>query len=604
MFDETTHIDKTISKRAFLLELVSSNVLFCVGLVIIVFFGLVYISLGENIVVAPHDQLDGEIFTYILHSKHLTDQVYYELMNGVPATGMQMAAPVLLVLYLLFPPVLAFSLATAAIMLIAYFGMSLLLSSFGVRSWLSVCVSFAFAFLPFYSVYGLSVMGVPLLLWLLRICWLRQDRKTKAALAIGSFLFSLSSSLVLSGYAVLSLMLIVFFYAVFFHKEKKDFIFVLALSMLLMVLGYGIANYELILQIFFGDGAISHKSEYVLSSNASSLAEIVAFMAGGQSHAISNQCFMLPLCVVGFLIAVYVYLKEKRKPNEVKSDRNSTLSFLLIWTALLLLLIAVFYVMFHSEVGTAIRNMLPGSLRGFQFDRIYWLYPALWYLAFGASMELMLGLINKSLIRHALVCVFVFIFVLTLGKSLSTSVVFASLVKQISPETIFVQDKITWKEFFGCSLFDEMENEILISDEKNRAETKVVSIGLYPSIALYNGYQCLDGYSNNYPVEYKHAFGEIIQGELEKSQELNGYFNNWGNRCYVFSHELGQNYLIYRSLGLEINDLSINVSKLKEMGCDYIISAVPINNFEELGLLYKGHCEQSEIPYSLYVYSV
>lgn len=44
----------------------------------------------------------------------------------------------------------------------------------------------------------------------------------------------------------------------------------------------------------------------------------------------------------------------------------------------------------------------------------------------------------------------------------------------------------------------------------------MISVGIYPAAAAYNGFHCLDGYSNNYPLEYKHAFRQIMEGELDK----------------------------------------------------------------------------------------
>ncbi|MBO5281674.1 MAG: hypothetical protein J6B43_00890, partial [Lachnospiraceae bacterium] len=62
-----------------------------------------------------------------------------------------------------------------------------------------------------------------------------------------------------------------------------------------------------------------------------------------------------------------------------------------------------------------------------------------------------------------------------------------------------------------------------------------MSLGITPAAALYNGFYCLDGYSNLYPLEYKHEFREIIARELEKSEGVRVYFDAWGNRCYLFN---------------------------------------------------------------------
>lgn len=112
----------------------------------------------------------------------------------------------------------------------------------------------------------------------------------------------------------------------------------------------------------------------------------------------------------------------------------------------------------------------------------------------------------------------------------------------------------------------------------------------------------LDGYSTGYPLSYKHEFANIIEGELDKSEALHDYFWDWGNRCYAFSHELGRNYLIPKDSGLSIKDFSMDVEALKRMGGGYIISAVPIEQYESSGLREVGSYESDDSFYKLWVY--
>ena len=97
-----------------------------------------------------------------------------------------------------------------------------------------------------------------------------------------------------------------------------------------------------------------------------------------------------------------------------------------------------------------------------------------------------------------------------------------------------VDDK--WSNGFCQEEFERIDRYI----GKEKSTYKVVSVGIHPSVALYNGFYTLDGYSNNYDVEYKHEFGNIINKELEKKSEINSYFWGWGNRCYAFSADIGK----------------------------------------------------------------
>lgn len=51
---------------------------------------------------------------------------------------------------------------------------------------------------------------------------------------------------------------------------------------------------------------------------------------------------------------------------------------------------------------------------------------------------------------------------------------------------------------------------------------RVASIGICPVVSLMHGFYTIDGYSNNYPLEYKHTFWGIQTEELA----LNDYPNN------------------------------------------------------------------------------
>lgn len=127
-------------------------------------------------------------------------------------------------------------------------------------------------------------------------------------------------------------------------------------------------------------------------------------------------------------------------------------------------------------------------------------------------------------------------------------------------------------EFYQPKLFAEIADSIGEKQENYR----VVSVGLYPSIPLYNGFYCLDGYSNNYDLAYKHQFEEIIEEELGKDESLRIYFDEWGNRCYVFSSEIPKRYYIRKTENLTIKSLELDYEKLYGMGCRYILSGLPI----------------------------
>lgn len=585
------------------------NIPFFSGLALVVILDAFYVLSGNSIAISPHDQLDGEIFTYILHAEHLGATSYPELMNGIPSTGMQMAAPGMILLYLLLPPVYAFSLSYALISIVSFLGMFSLLRSFEVRPWLASSTSFAFTLLPFYSVYGLSIMGIPAFFYLIRRYWLKTERSNAIFLIAGSFLFSLFSSPVLSGYAVIGCFILIIVFTIIFKKEKRSALKVFIASLISLCLGYILANYELFLQAALGIGYVSHKSEYILSASPFSLKELFLFLLGGQQHAISNQAYITPVATAGFCLAIIAFIRTKS--NDGQCTQNGvpikTMPFTIIVLFVAVVFIAFFFESFHAATITAIREALPGSLKSFQFDRLYWLYPTFWYLLFGLSGELILQSIKtKESKRFLSVLASIFlvsVFVLTLGKSCAENDEIATVAKTLNANNESIQKHLTWEEFFGINLFDEIDQTLFDSPEQKK-NTRVVSIGLYPSIALYNGYYCLDGYSNNYPLDYKTQFELVIHDELAQSQDLYNYFMNWGNRCYVFSHEIPRNYMVSKDSNITLEQLLIDTSQLKSMGCGYVFSAAKISNVEQLDLSLVDEFTDSKTRYSVYVYSL
>ena len=62
----------------------------------------------------------------------------------------------------------------------------------------------------------------------------------------------------------------------------------------------------------------------------------------------------------------------------------------------------------------------------------------------------------------------------------------------------------------------------------------VASLGVDPMIAAMNDIYVIDGYHQIYPLSYKIKFRKIIEDELNQNQKLKKYYDEWGNRVYLF----------------------------------------------------------------------
>lgn len=116
-------------------------------------------------------------------------------------------------------------------------------------------------------------------------------------------------------------------------------------------------------------------------------------------------------------------------------------------------------------------------------------------------------------------------------------------------------------------------------------ESRTLSIGLNPMVAVMNNIKVIDGYHNLYPLRYKLKFRKVIQEQLDHYEEIKNYFDNYGNRVETFV----SNPKI----------IKINFNEAKKLGADYIISKYLISN-KSLSLI----CEKCNGSEELFVFKI
>ena len=151
-------------------------------------------------------------------------------------------------------------------------------------------------------------------------------------------------------------------------------------------------------------------------------------------------------------------------------------------------------------------------------------------------------------------------------------------------------------------VFEEIDS--IIGEEKT--EYQVISLGMYPSIPLYNGYQCADGYSNNYDLAYKHQFRKIIRGELDKNEEVKKYFDDWGNRCYLPTATYGFHGMLGKDSHVTFSDLSFDFEEMKSMHIKYLFSTGEILDADKYGieLVNESPFSSEKSFYNIWVYEI
>jgi len=544
-----------------------------IALIILIIYLLPYIILWENSHIQVYDNLDFNVgYKEVLADSGLIfgsmDSVIPNFLNGIPRNVLSSELDIKLLFNFLFPPYAAYVLNLIIIHTVAFFGMYLLLNTHFTKGkeliLITIGVSLCFSLLPFWPPGGLSVAGLPLTLY--------------AFLNIRSGSFKFWDFLILffipfySNFSVsyIFLLFLIFLLWIIDYIRTKKSNYKFLLSIIFMTAIFLIVEYRLIYEMFFNQEYISHRTEWVLThySIRESLNVAIRNYIFGHYHAHSLQQYFVGISV---LISIVVMA--------VKKKIDKTLIFLLSIS----LIISLWYGFFRWEGMLYIKDKIS-LFNYFNLSRFHWLHPLLWYITFALALVI--------IIRY-----------LRFGKYIVIFLLILQIVFLFYNNSEFVErrsDAPTYKQFYSVSMFEEIKETI----DKDQKDYRVASIGLHPSVAIYNGFYTIDGFYSNYPLEHKHNFRKIIEKELEKNEVIKDYFDDQADRCYIMVSEIGRNFMIDKYSSIEIENLELNNSALKNFNCQYIFSSVKINNSGESGLKLIKVFEDDDSIWRIYLYEV
>lgn len=686
---------------------------FCLGYAFVLLFTLApLLLLGKNISLPLLDWLDGDITGKVLLGRNLTSMRDYfspqipQMMRGA---AMWSNAPSTL-LYAWLAPFSAYVAECFLAVSAAYWGMALflrrvlalvtgggenaahadMLPGAGVRkdglqasgapaaslsappfpsAYLCAAVAVLFSCLPFYTVHDLTTMGIPLVLWAFVVLWTAGQRRAPhsaspslVGAAYGAVLvFGACSTLAFSGYFILGFLML--FFLVQAVRRRFMSVRYLAVAFALLCALYGAANFELV-QSLFAQGAsdfVSHRTIYAPGTLAAGevFSEFKTMLLHGQYHAGSKH--LAALACAALILAAALPLWKRLD----KSQRR-----LWLFCAGLLgggVLIAVFYAFCGTAAYARFVALLGPAIASFQFDRLYFLYPTLWYTLLAGALLLVVRagstLVQAAVNRFAVsqkrasqasngnAHAFSFAAAPASTQTLTNT---AARPLPCLPQTVPARPQgafqfprilpraaavlvlaaccafvlrgnyltgnwravltgeqpasaVTWRQFFAEDLFDDIRAALAAEGGVADASAPVVvSLGISPAIALYNGFSTLDGYSNNYALSYHEQFGRVLHDEINKDAALASYFYDWGNRCYLFTPQLGADFSYRRSSSgvprTPLTDLAFNWPALRAMGGTHLLSIAPIADCAQYGLTDCGKFTGE--AYDLYVYAL
>lgn len=560
--------------------------LWWIGILITVVFFLPYFVLGDGCIFEINDQLDESIMNYMLPARHLWDgsTIYPEMLNGVNASGMQPSAVLFLPLYRLISARTAFLTQYIICFLLAFSGMYLLVKEITDSSILAMIAGGCFCVLPLYPVYGLSEFGIPLILYGALCLWKQKNVIWGLLITV---VFGLTSHLVYTGYVVLGFWVIALVYAL--AKKKKNQWFPIGFAVLFAI--YVLVNRALIREILFGTGSyISHREEMVSSATPFFETFWNVFQNSAQHAPSLHKYLILP--IVLFLILGAFCKKEETDRNIYKA---AVINFLF------LIAIALFYAFCHLTAVVDWKNNATGFLHYFQMHRVYWLYPAAWYLEFAWAAAVpwrtkvphMDARMRVGKLAVILICLLPTLQLLKVNSGMYLN------VNQLNNGS-GITGYISWESWFAEDLMQEIDDAI----GRDKSTYRVAHLGISPAPSLMHGFYTVDGYSNNYPLEYKHRFREVIAAELEKNEEVRVYFDLWGNRCYLFNSITGNYMQLKKGNTLVYEGLEFDMDALRELGCEYLFSGAEIGDAERLGLELVGYYETDDSYWGIWVYCI
>ena len=475
----------------------------------------------------------------------------------------------------------------------AYIGMYFCVKELTGNSVIGFLCGGMFMFLPYQPVYGLSIVGGPLLFYAF-LCLYKQKHVIIDGLLI--LYFALGANLVLLGYVAMGFVLLVDIWVL--AKKRNKWFWLGSLELLVV---YIVINFPLFSELLLGSGGyVSHREEMVITGNGDFWGCVRDVFLNSAQHAFSfHERLILPILVV---VVFYAFRWKKWKQQEQCRD-------LYIWLLLIMsinVLTALFYGFCQSQLVVDFRNSVNGFFHYFSPQRVYWIFPTTWYVAAGLAAGLIWkdhGFLGKKKI---------------LGDVFASALICVMLVPtawHIRQNSIWILNKsqyknnrnvglMSWADYFAEDLMQEIEETILKKTGQAQEDYRVASLGMCPAVALESGFYCIDGYSNNYSLEYKHEFREIIEAELEKCPEMKGYFDAWGSRCYLFTKESQNYYYLAKDADFLYRELELNTEKMRELGCEYLFSAAEIEkgNAEKIGLELFGVFDTKESYYRVWVY--
>jgi len=604
-----------------------NKLIYCIIIAISLFYFLPFILFGLNSIITIHDNLDSMIPYYKMYkdnglffyfdapTKGFSEMptLYYGHVN-FSLTPM---------LYCLFDDFAAYTLNIYLCLIFSFFSMSLLLKRMKVFDpVLIISISACYAILPVGPNLGIAVSTLPLII-IIFIHFISENKFSWKILFI--LFYPIISTFTMTGIFILGFWFLGLFVLGIKNKKINPN---LLIGFILLCIGYILVDIRLFYVMFILKTPLnraiysSRYSDNIITQIKTFLRQLISYGANGHYHAASLQRrIILPITFILSLSCLITLIRRIRdqsgtinaKIKAALAKTNKKVKQLFILDFLVIAFCCVVAVYYSGLLSGFITSYIP-ILSGFNWGRVWIFNRVLWYVIFALCLQIILEIDIANLIKKIKLPPFLpklvvwFLLCLQLGYIASKPVNYndqvktwfneivikTGIAKKILPNRNF-NSFVSYKEFFAEDLFSRIKSDISYSDEM------VVAFGYHPSVLMYNGFNCIDGYNNAYPLSYMVKFRTLIAPELGINQRRREYYDGGGIRMYLYNSKLG--YGPTRNKNTTPVELNIDMEVFKnDFNGKYILSRAEISNSDALGLdLVKRYYDEESI-YTIYLY--
>jgi len=602
----------------------------CIVIFLAAFFLLPFMLFGTNSIVTIHDNLDQMIPYYKMYKDN---DLFFRF--DVPTKGFSEMSTLYYghvnfsltpLLYFLFDDFIAYTINIYICIFLSFFSMYFLLKKIvNINTITIIFVSLCYSILPVGPNLGICVSTLPLII-VIFIYFMSQSQFSWKILLI--LLYPFFSTFTMTGIFICGFW---FLGLVILGIKDKRLNPNLLVGFVLLCIGYILVDLRLFYVMFILKTPLNRSVFNIYPVDSIEQVKIFLrtlkeYFLHGYYHASSFQRkIIVPFAFLVSVFCLFLLVRTIiKKPGKMfirireavmESSIHIKLLFILEFTVFTFSIIAALY---DSGLLSGFFKRYIPILSGFNWGRVWIFNRVLWYVIFAICLQFILGIklffplkiqtdsflwemsptfITRLCAGILICCQLLYISLNRTDrwqpyddqfKTWYNEIIIKKGIRNIEPY-------ISYKEFFAVDLFEKIKKDISYSDER------VVAFGYHPSVLMYNGFNCIDGYNNAYPLSYMRRFRTLIAPELEINQRDREYYDSWGGRMYLYNSEL--DYQPTRDKNTTPVKLNIDMEVFRnDFEGRYILSRAEISNSDTLGLELVNRYYDEESIYTIYLY--